>query len=54
MNTTPFKKVFHVFIISIVILTSTIVTKNVILKIKHLYSLESAGNGISCFFDMIQ
>jgi hypothetical protein len=54
MKTTPFKKVFHVFIVSMVILISTIVTKNVIFKIKHLYSLESAGNGISCFFDMIQ
>jgi hypothetical protein len=54
MKTTPFKKVFHVFIVSMVILISTIVTKNVIFKIKLLYSLESAGNGISCFFDMIQ
>lgn len=54
MKTSTFKKVFHVAIVCTVILTSTIITKNLIKNIKHLYGLESAGNGVTCFFDMIQ
>lgn len=29
-------------------------TKNVIKNIQHLYTKESVGDGITCFFDMIQ
>ena len=54
MKTSTIKKVFQVVIVCTVILTSTIITKNMINNIKHLYGLESAGNGITCFFDILQ
>lgn len=54
MKTSTFKKVFHVVIVFTVILTSTLITKNMIKNIKHLYGLESEGSGTACFFDMIQ
>jgi hypothetical protein len=54
MKTTTLKTGFHIVMISAFIITSIIVTKNVIQNIKHLYGLEANGKAITCFFDMIQ
>lgn len=54
MKTTTLKKGFHIIMISAFIITSIVITKNVIGNIKHLYGLETNGKAITCFFDMIQ
>lgn len=54
MKTTTLKKAFHFIMVSAVVITSILITRNVIENIKHLYGLEPDGKCITCFFDMIQ
>jgi hypothetical protein len=48
------KRVLHAIIVVTVIISSVVITKNIVRNIKHLYGLEAAGKGVTCFFDMIQ
>lgn len=48
------KRIAHAIIVVTVIVSSVVITKNIVRNIKHLYGLEAAGNGVACFFDMIQ
>jgi hypothetical protein len=54
MKTSTLKNAVQVLMVSALIITSTLITKNIIKNIKHLYGIESAGSGMTCFFDMIQ
>lgn len=53
MKTTTLKFVSHIIMITALIITIVIITKNLIHNVKHLYSLEIPGSGTVCFFDMI-
>jgi hypothetical protein len=54
MKTTTLKSVFHIIMITALIITILIITKNIIHNVKYLYGLEPSGSGMICFFDMIQ
>ncbi len=54
MKTTSVNRAFQITMVCALIITSTIITKNIIHNIKHLYGLEENGKAITCFFDMIQ
>jgi len=54
MKTIHFKNALQIIMITALIVTTVIITKNIIHNVKYLYGLESAGSGMTCFFDMIQ
>lgn len=49
MKTTILKKAIHITMVCAIIITATVMTKNVIKNIKHLYGLEPDGKTITCF-----
>ena len=53
-TTINLKRVAHAIIVVTLIISSVVITKTIVKNIKHLYGLEAAGNGMTCFFDMIQ
>ncbi len=54
MKTITLKHVLQIVMISALILTTVIITKNIIHNVKYLYGLQPVGSGMTCFFDMIQ
>lgn len=50
MKTISLKKAFHLLMVSALIITTTLFTKNVIHAIKHLYEMENGTNILSLFF----
>lgn len=54
MKTINLKRIAHAIIVVTLIVASVAITRNIVRNIKHLYGLEAAGNGMTCFFDMIQ
>jgi hypothetical protein len=54
MKTIKLKNALQVLMICALIITTVIITKNIIHNVKHLYGLESSGSGMTCFFDMIR
>jgi len=53
-TTTPIKKTMQAIMVTVLIVSSVIITKNIIHHIKYLYSLQPAGMGLSCFLNMMQ
>jgi len=54
MKTTSLKTIFHIIMVCALIVTTVVITKNIIYNVKYLYGLEPAGSGMTCFFDIIQ
>ena len=54
MKTITLKHVLQIVMISALILTTVIISKNIIHNVKYLYGLQPVGSGMTCFFDMIQ
>lgn len=50
MKTISLKKSFHILMVSALIITTTLFTKNAIHTIKHLYEMEKGTNILSLFF----
>lgn len=50
MNTISLKKACHIIMVSALILTTTLLTKNAVYTIKHLYEMENGTNILSLFF----
>ena len=54
MKTINLKNALQVLMISALITTTIIISKNIIHNVKYLYGIETVGSGMTCFFDMIQ
>lgn len=54
MKTTTLKTTLNILLVCALIISTVIITRNLIHNIKYLYGLESTGKGTVCFFDMIQ
>lgn len=54
MKTISFKTIIHIIMVCAIIITTVVITKNIIHNVKYLYGLEPSGSGMICFFDMIQ
>ncbi len=54
MKTIQIKKAMQVITVTAIIISSFVITKNIINNVKYLYSLQPAGIGLSCFYDMMQ
>lgn len=54
MKTISLKSTFQIVMICALIITTVVLTKNLIHNVKHLYGIELSGKGTTCFFDMIQ
>lgn len=48
-----FKSLTHTLILAAIIFASIMVVGNIYKNIRHMYSDQPAGAGITCFFDMI-
>ncbi len=53
-TSTKIKRAMHVLLVSTLIITSVIMTRNTVRNIKYMYGQEPGGKGFTCFFDMIQ
>lgn len=50
MKTSTLKKAFQIIMMSSLIITATLITKNAIHTIKHLYEMEKSTSLLSIFF----
>ncbi len=54
MKTSTLKTAIQITAICVLTLTVFLYTKAIVSNVKTLYSLQPAGSGVTCFFDMIQ